>query len=124
MIEEVKVEGGKYTFQYDTETGRLTCLRHGEPWRDFIGDKAVFALFYSLYDKREKMTDLSAIALTNHEMTQKENVALKALIQKLLNKVNIVTAPFRHTGEVGVKPMVELCNRQIEVEEELRKYEK
>lgn len=53
MIEEVKVEDGKYTFRYNTETAEFKCLRHGEPWRNLLGDKAVFALFYELYELRQ-----------------------------------------------------------------------
>ena len=33
----------KYTFYRKDHS--LYCLRHGEEWRDFIGDKAVNALF-------------------------------------------------------------------------------
>jgi hypothetical protein len=42
-VESIKLESGKYEFQY--EAGRLICLRHGEPWRELIGDKAVYSLF-------------------------------------------------------------------------------
>ena len=35
---------GKYVF-YTSESGVLYCNRHREPWRDFLGDKAVHALF-------------------------------------------------------------------------------
>lgn len=41
----------KYTFYKKGPT--LYCLRYGEEWRDFIGDKAVTALF-------DELTDLSA----------------------------------------------------------------
>lgn len=38
----VSLERGKYTFYMK---GGLKCNRHGEPWRDFIGDNAVFFLY-------------------------------------------------------------------------------
>jgi len=41
---EVVLEGRKYRFWTDVH-GALRCDRHGELWRDFIGDKAVRALF-------------------------------------------------------------------------------
>jgi len=36
---------GKYTFYRHPDNGTLLCDRYGEPWREFIGDKAVAALF-------------------------------------------------------------------------------
>lgn len=38
---------GKYTVVQDAK-GRLTALRHGEEWRDCIGDNLVLALAYDL----------------------------------------------------------------------------
>lgn len=38
------LEDGKYEFKLDGE-GNLICLRYGQPWRDFTGDKAVRALY-------------------------------------------------------------------------------
>lgn len=59
MIEEVSVEGGKYTFQYNTETCELTCLRNKKPWREFeVGDKALFALFYEAREAKLKIVEL------------------------------------------------------------------
>jgi hypothetical protein len=40
-------------------------------------------------------------------------------MQRLLNKVNAVTALWRHGERVGENAMVELCNRQIDVEQDL-----
>lgn len=59
MIEEVSVEDGKYTFQYNTETAMLTCLRYGKVWRDFpIGDKAMYALFYEAREAKLRVAEL------------------------------------------------------------------
>lgn len=59
MIEEVSVEDGKYTFQYNTETCELTCLRNKLPWREFpIGDKAMYALFYEAREAKFKVVEL------------------------------------------------------------------
>ncbi len=39
----ISLSEGKYKF---TETEYvLICLRYGEPWREFVGDKAVGALY-------------------------------------------------------------------------------
>jgi len=40
----LRVQKGKYTF-VKRDSGELTCLRYGEEWRDFIGDKAINSLF-------------------------------------------------------------------------------
>lgn len=127
MIEEIKLEHGKYTFQHDTETGRLTCLRHGEAWRDFIGDKAVFALFSALHDKQYKMTHHSAVTLTVHALTVKENKKFNSIIclyDSLLNKVNRVTSDWRHRRAVDPSSMNALCHRQVTVEDAIRKLER
>lgn len=61
MIEEVSVEDGKYTFQYNTKTSELTCLRHGQPWREFpIGDKAMYALLYEAREAKLKVAELES----------------------------------------------------------------
>jgi hypothetical protein len=39
----VSLDEGKYTFYY--ENSIIKCKRHGEPWRDFLGDNAVFYLY-------------------------------------------------------------------------------
>jgi hypothetical protein len=48
----MKLCNGKYEFYRDV--AGVLCKRHGEPWRDFIGDKAVNALFeYALQLEHE-----------------------------------------------------------------------
>lgn len=48
---EIKLENGKYTFQL-FQDGTFRCLRYDETWRDFTGDKAVFALFCAFRDSQ------------------------------------------------------------------------
>ncbi len=43
----------------------------------------------------------------------------KKLLRSLLNKVNKVTAPYRHGNDVSDKALTELVDRQIEVESHL-----
>lgn len=40
----IKLCDGKYEFRLDA-TATLISYRNGAPWRDFIGDKAVHALY-------------------------------------------------------------------------------
>ena len=42
-MEEIILDDGKYRF-YEKHY-ILYCDRYGKPWREFIGDKAVWALF-------------------------------------------------------------------------------
>ena len=42
-MDEIILEDGKYRFYMENHT--LKCDRYGEKWREFIGDKAVSALF-------------------------------------------------------------------------------
>lgn len=39
------LEDGKYEFVMRESDGVLLCRRHGQEWREFVGDKAVTALF-------------------------------------------------------------------------------
>lgn len=51
---------GKYEFKKEPG-GRLICLQYSEPWRDFVGDNAVLALFQyaaEMDDKLNKLKDL------------------------------------------------------------------
>lgn len=53
-IERVSVEDGKYTILFDR--GRLTALRHGEPWdRDVNGDKLIYAMFARIQQLEEDL---------------------------------------------------------------------
>ena len=56
---------GKYTIIYDFATGQSECLRHGQPWRQLVGDKMVLACFdeivrlsAELAKEREKVKEL------------------------------------------------------------------
>lgn len=44
MMDELILEDGKYKF-IEEKPGLLVCYRYGEKWREFIGDKAIYALF-------------------------------------------------------------------------------
>ena len=46
---------------------------------------------------------------------------LLMLPERLLNKVNLVTAPYRHGNKILNSELDELCERQIEVEQALEK---
>jgi len=48
----VTVGEGKYTVQQD-ETGRLSALRYGEPWRDCCGDGLIYMLAAEVQELRD-----------------------------------------------------------------------
>ena len=55
-MEEIILNDGKYRF-YERD-GLLFCDRYGNPWRDFIGDKAVFSLFDKCLEMRQQIKAL------------------------------------------------------------------
>lgn len=57
MKETIRVEGGKYTFI--SNNGVMSCLRYGEQWKDYIGDKAVGALFDYAKELEDRILFLS-----------------------------------------------------------------
>jgi hypothetical protein len=60
IMDEVKLLEGKYTFHKSDYEGSLICLRYGDPWRRFVGDKAVHALFDECVDLRNKLAEKDA----------------------------------------------------------------
>lgn len=51
----ITVYDGKYTLIHDNGVG-LRCLRHGEPWRNLVGDSMVLALVQEIEELREPKT--------------------------------------------------------------------
>lgn len=39
---------GKYTVEFEESTGKITSLRHGEPWRDLQGDNLILAMLMEI----------------------------------------------------------------------------
>ncbi len=62
----MKLENGKYTFQVD-KSGTLVCLRHGKPWREFVGDKAALALYCYARDLENYIRDDASIPADSHK---------------------------------------------------------
>jgi hypothetical protein len=52
----VSIENGKYTVIQDG-AGRLKALRHGEEWRDCVGDNLIFHLAHYVDDLRKLAED-------------------------------------------------------------------
>ena len=46
MSESIKLDNGKYEFYTPQNKHSVYCKRHGNEWRDFIGDNAVFHLYH------------------------------------------------------------------------------
>lgn len=45
------LDGGKYTVILNSDGYTVTALRHGEPWRDFVGDKFVSLLVQEFFER-------------------------------------------------------------------------
>ncbi len=52
-MDTIILEDGKYEFRR-MKNGSLLCYRHGESWRDFVGDRAVGALFDECLERMKK----------------------------------------------------------------------
>lgn len=53
----MKLCDGKYDFSVGL-SGVLFCDRYREPWRDFVGDKAVHALYNHAVELERKLADI------------------------------------------------------------------
>jgi hypothetical protein len=51
-MNELILEDGKYRFYIENYT--VKCDRYGEPWRDFVGDKAIYALLTHAIDLQQR----------------------------------------------------------------------
>ncbi len=58
----VPVADGKYTVLVAAD-GRLKALRHGEEWRDCVGDGLVLALAQEVEELRNELQKLRGLAL-------------------------------------------------------------
>lgn len=56
----LEVADGKYTI-VGIEDGKLHALRHGEPWRDLVGDKLVLSLAQELLEAREALREMNHV---------------------------------------------------------------
>lgn len=54
--ETLNLENGKYSFSY--RDGVLKCRRYGESWREFTGDKAIYALYREAFDSAFEILEL------------------------------------------------------------------
>jgi hypothetical protein len=57
---DLKLEDGKYRVAYDLKNGVAQAFRHGEPWRDLIGDNLVHALASDLSEAQKRERELTA----------------------------------------------------------------
>lgn len=63
----IDLENGKYTYVFEPKTGIQYALRHGQHWRDLVGDKFVYCLATELEEAREQQ---DAIAAQNEMLTR------------------------------------------------------
>ena len=54
---KVEIEDGKYTYQLHPD-GRSEVLRHGEPWRDTVGDKFIYCMASEIDELRQRVAEL------------------------------------------------------------------
>lgn len=91
MSEPILLEDGKYAFQVMDHA--LTCKRYNEDWRDFLGDKAVYALFQYTLKLQSKLADclcdcdyiLPSKSANDPEM-HKKSCYFRIIIEELKNE--------------------------------------
>ncbi|AIW03538.1 hypothetical protein CPT_Moonbeam140 [Bacillus phage Moonbeam] len=66
MADKIKLDGGKYEIITDLANGVFEARRHGQPWRDLVGDKLILALISRLKDAE----DLLKATLEDYEGEQ------------------------------------------------------
>ena len=59
MSQSHDFEGGKYTLVLGENGYTVSANRHGEPWRDFVGDKFISALVQEFFDMKEELNGKS-----------------------------------------------------------------
>lgn len=76
---KVTIEHGKYTVVMEKD-GRLHALRHGEPWRDCVGDNLIYALAAEVQNLREAMHKInSTVYATGVNVGSDEYFAIRDL---------------------------------------------
>ncbi len=98
-MDEIILEEGKYRFH--KENYLLCCDRHGESWRDFVGDNAVHALFDECIDLKRKevnqMSEAIGIIFDGGEDTEKETLMSKVYESLFAHPaVSVITRTGRH----------------------------
>jgi len=72
-MNRISVCDDKYLF-FEDEHGTLRCTRNGEPWRDFLGDKAVSALFTYCLELENPVNDLFLVYNNEHSVGIQKNL--------------------------------------------------
>ena len=51
-----EIDDGKYTLTLADEY-KVSALRYGEPWREFVGDKFMSLLVQEFFEMKEKLNE-------------------------------------------------------------------
>jgi hypothetical protein len=63
---EIKLEGGKYIWSFNEQTGRQEAFRHDELWRDLTGDNLTLAMGERIKALEAALTEAHRVIL--HEL--------------------------------------------------------
>lgn len=58
--ERIDLNDGKYSVINDD--GRLTALRHGEPWRNLSGDNLIYWMFVEIVNLKAEIAQMAETA--------------------------------------------------------------
>ena len=54
---KIELFGGKYTYCIDEDGANQRALRHGEPWRDLVGDNFVLAMAQEIEELQQSQSE-------------------------------------------------------------------
>lgn len=94
---KIELADGKYTYVLH-EDGRQHALRHGEIWRDLVGDKFVYSLAAraeELRELNEKLVDALTAALPFVEDAEKSDDFKPGFVR---NRIVIIRAVLTAAG--------------------------
>ena len=57
MKEVIEIDD-TYTIEIDFKNGIFRALRHGEEWRDLVGDNLILAMAYKIQELQDKEFEL------------------------------------------------------------------
>lgn len=63
---EIKLDGGKYVWLFNEQTGRQEAFRHDELWRDLCGDNLTLAMGQRIEALEAALTEAHRVIL--HEL--------------------------------------------------------
>lgn len=79
---KVELSNGKYTYIREA-TGKQYALRHGEPWRDLVGDNLISDMGYKIEELEQRIENIARVSGYSDDLTRKLEITLEQHINDL-----------------------------------------